>query len=138
MLSTAWCGSILGMASILVAEADCGEAATLTRGLQAHGLSTAVVTDGRAAADRARAERFDLLLMNSSLPATDAVSVVRELRADGVTLPVVLLAADVGLEPKVTALYAGADDYLVRPFDLEELIARIYARLRESAYARSL
>jgi two-component system, OmpR family, response regulator len=123
------------MASILVAEADRGEAASLTRGLEAHGLSTAVVTDGREAAERARAERFDLLLLSS---AADAVSVVRNLRADGVTLPVVLLAADVGLEPKVTALYAGADDYLVRPFDLGELIARIYARLRESAYARSL
>jgi DNA-binding response OmpR family regulator len=124
------------MTSILLAEADRLVAASLTRGLQAHGLSASVVPDGREAAARARAGRCDLLLLNASLPAQDALSVVRELRADGVTVPVVVLAAKDELEPKVTALRAGADDYLARPFDLAELIARIHARLRESAYPR--
>jgi DNA-binding response OmpR family regulator len=126
------------MASILVAEADGVVAASLTRELEAHGLSAAIVPDGLEAAASARAGRYDLLLLNASLPAKDTLSVVRDLRADGVTVPVVLLAADDALEPKVTALRAGADDYLARPFHLAELIARIHARLREAAYARSL
>jgi two-component system response regulator MprA len=122
-----------GMASILVAEADRRVAASLTRGLEANGLSAAAVPDGHAAAERARAGRCDLLLLNA-----DALAVVRELRADGITLPVVMLAAKDELGPKVTALRAGADDYLARPFHLAELIARIHARLRESAYAQNL
>lgn len=125
-------------ASILVAETDRGVAAALGRGLAAQGLSAEVVLNGREAAALARAGRFDLLLMNVSLPAKDALSIVRELREDGLTVPVVLLAAEDNLQEKVTALRSGADDYLARPFHLAELLARIHARLREvrRAHAR--
>jgi DNA-binding response OmpR family regulator len=119
-------------ASILVADGDRGVAESLRRGLEAHGLSTVVVLDGREASALARGGRFDLLLLNVRLPAKDGVSIVRELRADGFTLPVVLLAAEDDLEQKVTALRTGADDYLARPFNLAELAARIQARLREA------
>jgi two-component system, OmpR family, copper resistance phosphate regulon response regulator CusR len=115
---------------ILVAEGDRAAAASLTRELEAHGLSTAIARDGRAAA--ARAGEFDLLLLNASLPVKDGVAVVRELRDDGVTVPVVMLAADDDRKQTVAALNAGADDYLARPFYLEELLARIHARLREA------
>lgn len=143
MVNTGWCGINPGIAregstdwlvpkaSILVAEADRGVAASLGRGLEAQGLSAEVVLDGREAAALARANRFDLLLLNVSLPAKDALAIVRELREDGLTVPVVLLAAEDDLEEKVTALRSGADDYLARPFHLAELLARIHARLRE-------
>jgi two-component system, OmpR family, copper resistance phosphate regulon response regulator CusR len=117
--------------SILVAEGNRGVAESLARALEANGLSTAVVVNGLTAAALARAGRFDLLLLNVSLPAKDGVSIVRELREDGLRVPVVLLAAEDDLEQKVTALRTGADDYLARPFHVAELLARIHARLRE-------
>jgi DNA-binding response OmpR family regulator len=122
--------------SILVGEADRGVGATLRRGLEAHGLSAAVVLDGREAVALAYGGRFDLLLLNVSLAAQNGLSIVRELREHGVTVPVVLLAAEDDLEEKVTALRSGADDYLARPFHLSELIARIHARLREARRAQ--
>jgi DNA-binding response OmpR family regulator len=118
-------------ASVLVADGDRGIAASLGRVLEAGGLAADVVMDGHEAAALARGGRYDLLLLNVSLPAKDALSVVRELRADGITVPVVMLAAQDDLEQKVTALRSGADDYLARPFHIPELIARIHARLRE-------
>jgi DNA-binding response OmpR family regulator len=118
-------------ASVLIADGDRGVAASLGRVLEAQGLATQVVIDGHEAAALARRGRFDLLLLSVSLPAKDALSIVRELRADGLTVPVVMLAAEDDLGQKVTALRSGADDYLARPFHLAELIARIHARLRE-------
>jgi DNA-binding response OmpR family regulator len=119
-------------ASILVADGDPGVAASLGRMLEAHDLSAELALDGREAAALARGGRFDVLLLNTSLPAKDALSIVRELRADGFTVPVVMLAAEDDLEQKVTALRSGADDYLSRPFHLLELVARIHARIREA------
>jgi DNA-binding response OmpR family regulator len=124
-------------ASVLVAEGDRGIAGSLGRGLEAQGLSAEVVLNGREADALARAGRFDLLLLSASLPAKDALSIVRDLRADGLTVPVVMLAAEDDLEQKVTALRSGADDYLARPFHLAELLARIHARLREVRIAQA-
>jgi DNA-binding response OmpR family regulator len=118
-------------ASILVADGDRRVAASLGQVLEAQGLSADIVLDGREAAALARRGRFDLLLLSANLPSKDALSVVRELREHGLTVPVVVLAAEDDLEQKVTALRSGADDYLARPFHLMELIARIHARLRE-------
>jgi two-component system, OmpR family, response regulator QseB len=118
-------------ASILVADGDRRVAASLGQVLEAQGLSADIVLDGREAAALARRRRFDLLLLSANLPSKDALSVVRELREHGLTVPVVVLAAEDDLEQKVTALRSGADDYLARPFHLMELIARIHARLRE-------
>jgi DNA-binding response OmpR family regulator len=100
-------------------------------------MTAEVVLNGREAAALARRGRFDLLLLNISLPAMDALSIVRELREEGLTVPVVLLAAEDNLEQKVTALRSGADDYLARPFHLAELLARIHARLREARRAHA-
>jgi DNA-binding response OmpR family regulator len=125
-------------ASVLVADGDPGVAVPLGRVLETQGLATEVVLDGRAAAALARGGRFDILLLDVRLPPQDAITIVRELRADGFTVPVVMLAAEDDLEEKVTALRSGADDYLARPFHLPELVARIHARLREvrRAHAR--
>ena len=102
-------------------------------------MSADIVLDGREAVALARRGRFDLLLLSANLPSKDALSVVRELREDGLTVPVVMLAAEDDLEQKVTALRSGADDYLARPFHVPELVARIHARLREvrRAHARN-
>jgi DNA-binding response OmpR family regulator len=126
-------------ASILVADGDRRVAASLGQVLEAQGLSADIVLDGREAVALARRGRFDLLLLSANLPSKDALSVVRELREDGLTVPVVMLAAEDDLEQKVTALRSGADDYLARPFHLPELVARIHARLREvrRAHARN-
>ena len=126
-------------ASVLVADGDRGVAAALGRVLEAQGMAAEVAVDGRVAVALARGGRCDILLLNVSLPAQDALSVVRELRGEGVMVPVVMLAADDDLEQKVTALRSGADDYLARPFHLPELVARIHARLREvrRAHARN-
>jgi DNA-binding response OmpR family regulator len=127
-------------ASVLVADGDRSVAASLGRVLEGHGLAAEVALDGHEAAALARCRRFDVLLLDASLPAQDALSVVRELREDGVLVPIVVLAAEDDLEQKVTALRSGADDYLARPFHLPELVARIHARLREvrRAHARNL
>jgi DNA-binding response OmpR family regulator len=126
-------------ASILVADGDRRVAASLGQVLEAQGLSADIVLDGREAVALARRGRFDLLLLSANLPSKDALSVLRELREDGLTVPVVMLAAVDDLEQKVTALRSGADDYLARPFHLPELVARIHARLREvrRAHARN-
>jgi DNA-binding response OmpR family regulator len=141
MVNTAWCDITFAMskASVLVADGDRGVAVSLGRVLEAQGIAAEVVLDGRAAAALARAGRFDVLLLNVSLPTQDALSVMRELRADGFTVPVVMLAAEDDLGQKVTALRSGADDYLTRPFHLAELVARIHARVREvrRAHARN-
>lgn len=118
-------------ASVLVADGDRSVAASLGQVLEAQGMAAEVAIDGREAIALARGGRFDILLLSVSLPAQDALSVVRELRGDGVMVPVVMLAAEDDLEQKVTALRSGADDYLARPFHVPELVARIHARLRE-------
>jgi DNA-binding response OmpR family regulator len=118
-------------ASVLVADGDRSVAASLGRVLEAQGMAAEVAIDGREAVALARGGRFDILLLNVSLPAQDALSVVRELRGDGLMVPVVMLAAEDDLQQKVTALRSGADDYLARPFHVPELVARIHARLRE-------
>jgi DNA-binding response OmpR family regulator len=124
-------------ASILVADGDRGVAASLGGVLEAHGFSAEVVLNGRDAAALARSGRFDLLVLNVSLPARDGISIARELREHALTVPVVLLAAEDDLEQKITALRSGADDYLARPFHLAELMARIHARLREARRAHA-
>jgi DNA-binding response OmpR family regulator len=124
-------------ASVLVADGDRSVAVSLGRVLEAQGLSAEVALDGREAAALARGGRFDILLLNVTLPAQDALSVVRELREDGHMLPVVMLAAEDDLREKVTALRSGADDYLARPFHIPELVARIHARLQEVARAHA-
>ena len=130
-MSTVTTEVALPKASVLVADGDRGVAASLGRRLEAQGLAAEVAFDGREAVALVRGGRFDILLLDVSVRAQDALSVLRELRGDGITLPVVMLAAEDDLEQKVTALRSGADDYLARPFHLPELVARIHARLRE-------
>ncbi|MEG3125024.1 response regulator transcription factor [Sphingomonas sp. GB1N7] len=115
---------------ILIAEDDDATAALVARGLGELGYEVARVTSGEAAARLGLDERFDVAILDRMLPGIDGVDVVRQWRASGVTTPVLMLTALGGIADRVTGLEAGADDYLVKPFALAELAARIGALMR--------
>jgi DNA-binding response OmpR family regulator len=118
------------MARILIAEDEPRLAAFLERGLRASGFVTTVVGDGLRASATAADSDFDLLILDLGLPGKDGLEVLRELRAGGNRLPVIVLTARDDTGDRVAGLEAGADDYIGKPFHLEELIARVRARLR--------
>jgi two-component system response regulator MprA len=117
---------------ILVVEDDTRLAATLERVLVAEGHGVEVVGDGLQALRRAREQPFDVVVLDIMLPSLDGVGVCRRLRAASATLPILLLTALGGTDERVKGLDAGADDYLVKPFAYEELLARVRALLRRS------
>ena len=119
------------MRRILIAEDESRIASFLEKGLRANGFTTAVAEDGRDALDMADSDDFDLLILDVGLPGRDGFSVLRELRARGRTLPIIILTARDSVEDTVAGLEGGADDYVPKPFRFEELLARIRARLRE-------
>ena len=117
---------------ILVVEDDARLAATLDRVLVAEGHEVERVGDGLEALRRAREEPFDLVVLDIMLPSLDGVGLCRRLRASA-QVPVLMLTALGGTSERVRGLDAGADDYLVKPFAYEELLARVRALLRRSA-----
>ena len=120
---------------VLVAEDDSRLAAVLAQGLAEAGWGVDVVGDGRAAYARALAEPApDVLLLDWMLPELDGLTVCRRLRDVGVTTPVLVLTARGEVRDRIHGLDAGADDYLAKPFDLDELLARLRALLRRSSY----
>jgi DNA-binding response OmpR family regulator len=123
------------MSRILIAEDEPRLASFLQKGLRASGFTTHVAGDGVAASTMARDEKFDLVILDLGLPDLDGSLVLRDLRAAGHRLPVIVLTARDDLSDKVAALEGGADDYLTKPFRFEELLARIRARLREDGTA---
>jgi two-component system response regulator MprA len=122
---------------ILVVEDDVRLAATLQRVLVAEGHEVERVGDGLEALRRAREQPFDLVVLDIMLPSMDGVGVCRRLRATA-QVPVLMLTALGGTSERVRGLDAGADDYLVKPFAYEELLARVRALLRRSAPADHL
>jgi DNA-binding response OmpR family regulator len=119
------------VARILIAEDEPRLAAFLEKGLRAGGFTTTVVGDGLSASAAAAGEAdFDLLILDLGLPGKDGLEVLSDLRAAGSRLPVIILTARDDTGDRVAGLEAGADDYIGKPFHLEELIARVRARLR--------
>lgn len=123
---------------ILVAEDDLRLAAVLEQSLSEAGWDVEVVHDGSDAYDRALYDEvpYDVLLLDWMLPGLDGLSVCRRLRGVGVTTPVMMLTARTEVRDRIDGLDAGADDYLPKPFDLDELLARVRALRRRSAYDR--
>jgi two-component system alkaline phosphatase synthesis response regulator PhoP len=115
---------------LLLIEDEPGVVLALTDRLQADGYEVAVARDGEAGLLRASAEDFDLVLLDAMLPRRNGFDVLRELRARGVGTPVLMLTARGQVTDKVLGLKLGADDYVTKPFDNAELLARIEARLR--------
>ena len=119
------------MNRILIAEDEPRLASFLEKGLRSNGFVTSVAEDGTKASMMARDEEFDLLVLDLGLPGKDGTEVLRELRAAGQRMPVIILTARDDVSDKVTGLEGGADDYVTKPFRFEELLARVRARLRD-------
>ncbi|HEY5856177.1 MAG TPA: response regulator transcription factor [Aldersonia sp.] len=120
------------MSRILVAEDDRGIASFLEKGLRAAGYTTMHVSDGEAALVFARTGEFDLVVLDIGLPLLDGFSVLQRLRGEGVATPVVVLTARDSVHDTVAGLEGGANDYVTKPFQFAELIARIRLRLNDS------
>jgi DNA-binding response OmpR family regulator len=116
---------------ILIAEDEPRLASFLEKGLRSNGFVTSVAEDGMKASTMARDDEFDLLVLDLGLPGKDGTEVLRELRATGQRMPVIILTARDDVSDKVGGLEGGADDYVTKPFRFEELLARVRARLRD-------
>jgi two-component system copper resistance phosphate regulon response regulator CusR len=116
---------------ILIAEDEERIASFIEKGLRANGFAPTIAADGHRAVALARSGDFDLVILDLGLPGKDGSEVLRELREWDRRTPVLILTARDSLMDKVSGLDAGADDYVTKPFRLEELLARIRVRLRE-------
>jgi DNA-binding response OmpR family regulator len=119
------------MNRILIAEDEPRLASFLEKGLRANGFVTSIAEDGERASLMARDDDFDLLVLDLGLPRKDGTQVLREVRAAGQQMPVIILTARDDVSDKVSGLEGGADDYVTKPFRFEELLARVRARLRD-------
>lgn len=117
---------------ILLVEDDAMLGAGVRRGLQQAGHAVDWVQDGQAADVALAGEPYDVVLLDLGLPRKSGLDVLRDLRRRGRHVPVVILTAQDAVPERVAGLDAGADDYLVKPFDLDELAARIRAVQRRS------
>ncbi len=115
---------------ILIIEDNPKMAGAIQRGLREHGYAVEVSHSGFEGEDLAAVENFDLILLDLMLPDRDGVDVCRNLRRRCVSAPILMLTALSGTSDKVAGLDAGADDYLTKPFEFEELLARIRSLLR--------
>ena len=119
------------MTRILIAEDEDRIVSFLEKGLRSQGYATLAVSSGADAAALARDDSFDLVILDLGLPDRDGRQVLREIRARGERLPVVILTARDGIDDTVGSLEEGADDYVTKPFRFEELLARVRLRLRD-------
>ena len=115
---------------VLIVEDEGLIARFVARALQAEGYTTSVAPDGEVACRRLRDEEWDLAILDLLLPARSGFDVLRELTQATNQVPVLVLSARRSVEDKVTALDAGATDFLAKPFALDELLARVRALLR--------
>jgi len=118
---------------VLLAEDDAMIGAAVRDRLRGQGFAVDWVRDGRAADMALAGDSYDLLLLDLGLPGREGLAVLKGMRARGSTLPVVILTARDAVDDRVAGLDAGADDYVVKPFDLKELEARLRAVLRRQA-----
>jgi len=114
----------------LIIEDDAETATFIAAGLQSRGHEPRLAVDGREGFELAAQETFDVIILDRMLPGLDGLSVVALLRGEGVSTPVLFLTNLSGLDDRVEGLGAGGDDYLVKPFAFEELMARLIALAR--------
>jgi heavy metal response regulator len=120
---------------LLLVEDDTRVANFVHRGLVQEGFSVDLSTDGRDAFHLALHEPYDVIVLDVLIPLMDGFEVLGEIRKHGCQAPVLIISAKDGVADRVTGLNRGADDYLVKPFNFTELVARIRALLRRSAQA---
>jgi two-component system response regulator MprA len=117
---------------VLVVDDEAAVRDSLSRTLRFEGYEVAVAEDGLAAVELVRGHEPDVVIMDVMMPRLDGLEACRRLRAEGLLLPVLMLTARDSVGDRVAGLDAGADDYLVKPFALQELLARLRALLRRS------
>ena len=117
---------------VLVIEDEQKMADLIKRGLEEEGMQVETAYDGETGIIAAKTGNHDLILLDLGLPGRDGMEVMRELREDGLTIPILILTAQDSTEMKVTGLDTGADDYITKPFAFSELLARIRALLRRT------
>lgn len=122
---------------VLVAEDDASVRKAVERVLSLENYNVTAVADGRAALDHLASAHFDLAVLDVMMPFVDGLTVCKEARHRGVATPILLLTARHEVGDRVAGLDAGADDYLVKPFVVDELLARCRALMRRSAAATS-
>ncbi|SFB04737.1 DNA-binding response regulator, OmpR family, contains REC and winged-helix (wHTH) domain [Collimonas sp. OK607] len=118
---------------VLLVEDDESIAHGILAGLRAHGLTADKVGSAAQAEAALATSHCDVIILDLGLPDEDGMSLLHRLRAAGMALPVLILTARDAVEDRVAGLRAGADDYLLKPFDLNELVARLHALLRRAA-----
>jgi two-component system copper resistance phosphate regulon response regulator CusR len=115
---------------ILLVEDEPDAARMLAKGLREEAYAVDIAVDGEGALEQAYINEYDLIILDVMLPRKGGFEVCRELRATGTAVPVLMLTARDAVEDRVAGLDSGADDYLPKPFDFEELLARVRALLR--------
>ena len=116
--------------NVLIVEDDVEAAQNMQKGLKEAGIEARLAGDGVQGLDALKAEVPDVIILDRMMPVMDGVTMLQTLRADGVDVPVLFLSALGELEDRVSGLRAGADDYLVKPYALSELVARVEALSR--------
>jgi two-component system response regulator MprA len=119
-------------ATLLVAEDDRAVRESLTRALQLEGYSVVTAGDGAEALRMVAESTPDVIVLDVSMPIIDGLTVCKVLRADGNRVPILMLTARTETRDRVSGLDAGADDYVPKPFELDELLARLRALLRRT------
>lgn len=122
---------------LLLVEDDEQLGSGICSGLRQYGHTVDWLKDGQAALRFLKAEVFDIIILDINLPKLSGLRVLQEMRANGMAVPVLLLTARDSVEDRIKGLDSGADDYLTKPFDLDELSARIRALQRRSANNRA-
>lgn len=123
---------------ILIAEDDRAVRESISRALELEGYSVVTASDGVEAIDRVIQEKPELILLDVMMPNGDGLSVCRRLRADFDRTPILIVTARAEVSDRVAGLDAGADDYITKPFALEELLARVRALLRRAGEGEGL
>ena len=115
---------------ILIVEDERIAAEVLAKGLREHAFAVDVAADGVSAAESAGTNDYDLIILDLMLPRINGLDLCRRLRAEGLSIPILMLTARGGPDQRVEGLDAGADDYLPKPYHFPELLARVRALLR--------
>ena len=115
---------------LLLVEDEPSAAHVLAKGLREHAYAVDVAGDGQAALHQVAATDYDIIVLDLMLPLRDGLSVCRAIRAEGRNVPILVVTAREAVDARVEGFDAGADDYLVKPFDFRELLARLRALVR--------
>ena len=117
----------------LIVEDDATLLGFVSKGLRESGFAVDEATDGVTGLELARSTAHDVAIVDLNLPRLDGIDLIRQLRADGIRTPVLILSARQSVNDRVTGLEIGADDYLTKPFAFPELLARVHALIRRAS-----